>query len=913
MDSIQPHEFETSAEGRMSGPPTFAHLSPGARAVWAKSGVEGGHGLLAHMLDAAAVAERIASREPSSALEWAANELGLPVSSEAARMLGYLVGLHDIGKATIGFQRKWDAGLEADLAAGLPFPRRLHHLDRHDVSTAHIAAARIGEQLAGTVAAHHGFHFLPRDLWNARLAGEPREWIQARDEILDRFAAALDIRADALDASRQYSPGFCEWLAGLTSTSDWIASSTLWFPLGERAGELKNHHRAALALADRALDGIGWPDSIPLLGDFEFDVTALLRRMSDGAIQQPRPLQAVSSALLERAIGPSLVIVEAPMGEGKTEFAFLAHLLLQRANGHRGFYVALPTQATGNAMFDRGLQFLQAFSAGQRLDLQLVHGTAMLDDRLVLLRGIGDPQRGTATEDIRSSEWFSQRRRALLSPYGVGTIDQALYATLNVKHHFVRLWGLANKVVILDEVHAYDTYTGGLLEALIRWLKTLGCSVVLMSATLPRERREALARAWDPSATLADDLPYPRTSVISRAGSNSSSYAARELPAIQVSGMDEDTAAIAGLVLDEIREGGCAAIIANTVDRAQEIYRRLKDGVDDSTMLLLFHARYPAAERAGKERQVLQHFGQHGVRPARAILVATQVAEQSLDIDFDLMVSDLAPVDLLLQRAGRLHRHGRSRPSRHAVPRMVVAGLQRGAFPNLEETAWAYVYDAYLLGRTWAFASREQTWSLPGDIDRLVQLVYGDAPLPDELGSTERERIDTIALGQHLAEDQTLRQFAANAAIDARIGIPDAYVGKPHGREAGEALGSDNRTRFGAESVNAVPIYLVDGEWRLELDGQSLDPGSRPDDATARRILSRVVRLSRLDVRAQLVREDPPRGWSEHPWLSDLRPLCLIDGQWHGARTTIRLDAELGVIYERRAGPLEPAPKEGAL
>ena len=193
------------------------------------------------------------------------------------------------------------------------------------------------------------------------------------------------------------------------------------------------------------------------------------------------------------------------MGEGKTELAFLAHLRLQAANGHRGLYVALPTQATGNALFKRALKFLESFIEGHA-DVQLVHGGASMNEdaqqlRAINLHGIDQNK----DETLSASAWFSQRRRPLLSPYGVGTVDQALYATLNVKHHFVRLWGLSNRVVVLDEVHAYDTYTTGLIAALLQWLKALGSSVVLMSATLPMARRNELIRAWGLNAHQIPD------------------------------------------------------------------------------------------------------------------------------------------------------------------------------------------------------------------------------------------------------------------------------------------------------------------------------------------------------------------------------------------------------------------------
>ncbi len=351
-------------------------------------------------------------------------------------------------------------------------------------------------------------------------------------------------------------------------------------------------------------------------------------------------------------------------------------------------------------MFGRALTFLENFLPDTPLDMQLVHGSASLAERIPRLRGID----ASTQESIETSAWFSQRKRALLSPYGVGTIDQALFATLHVKHHFVRLWGLANRVVVLDEVHAYDTYTAGLIEALLSWLKTMNCSVVLMSATLPEKRRAAFLKAW--GAEQVPEMAYPRVLVAGRDGVAGEHVPSRPLAPIAVSALPDDLETIAVAALQQLSGDGCGVVIVNTVQRAQALYSRLKNEIDKGTDLLLFHARYPADERSEREQLVLEKFGGGETvhRPGRALLVATQVVEQSLDIDFDFMITDLAPVDLLLQRAGRLHRHERKRPRQHTKPQLMVAGFQHDRMPELKQTAWGFVYDPYVLYRTWAIA-----------------------------------------------------------------------------------------------------------------------------------------------------------------------------------------------------------------
>lgn len=883
----------------------FDDLTAACRAVWAKSGNSQGHGLLAHMLDVAAVAETIVRRESPRTRAWVANAFGL-ADEAAPRWLAAICGLHDFGKAIPGFQSKWLGGQNADEIAGLRFaPSVSLNATRHDLASAVLLRSGLARHFPGSpwiatitqaLGAHHGYFPRQQEIIGAKPIGEGREWAEARARLLDAYLAAiLPDEPPAIDAIAL--PAIA-WLAGLTSVADWIGSNQDWFPPGERAEILAGHYAKALELAEQALDDIGWPGYRPMYrGDANTD--ALIGRILGRTEAPPvaRPLQLAADRLLRNTDGPVLMIVEAPMGEGKTELAFLAHLRLQAANGHRGLYVALPTQATGNAMFDRALTFLKNFSPDIELDIQLVHGGAMLDERIHQLRGVN----ASEDESIASSAWFSQRKRPLLSPYGVGTIDQALFATLHVKHHFVRLWGLANRVVVLDEIHAYDTYTSGLIEALLRWLKAMNCSVVLMSATLPAKRRAAFLQAW--GADDGPDIGYPRVLLASNTGIQCEHIPCRLLAPISVAGMPEDLDCLAAAAMEALSGGGCGVVIVNTVQRAQELYSRLKDKIatafGDDAQLLLFHARYPADERGEREKLILSRFGRgdNARRPTRALLIATQVVEQSLDIDFDFMITDLAPVDLLLQRAGRLHRHERQRPEVHAEPRLIVAGLQRDRMPELKETAWGFVYDPYVLYRTWAIAGAEPVWRLPEDIDRLVQAVYANDPFAAEDREEYLKTLDQ-ALGTHLALVQEQRRQAMNVALDANAELSNAYVATPRANEEGEGDGLRVVTRLGEDSLTVVPI-LANGEgWRLFATDDAFDPDAEPGPALAQYIYRRQVRLSRKDIVKALRTQPIPKAFESHPLLRNLRPLVFSDGIADFDRLRVRLDTELGITFE---------------
>jgi CRISPR-associated endonuclease/helicase Cas3 len=826
------------------------------------------------MLDVAAVAEAIIKRESVETRQWAADAFGLSIA-ELPRWLAAFAGLHDFGKAIPGFQAKWPDGQQADEKAGLGFtPSVSLNAVRHDLASAVLLRAELAQHFPSSswihavtqaLGAHHGYFPRQQEMREAKPIGEGGEWAEARAQLLDTYLSIL--QPDEPGTPEEITLPAAAWLAGLASVADWIGSNQDWFPPGERADLIVGHYDKSCELAQQALDEIGWPGFRPLLAqDANTDtlVTRILDRTSDPVAA--RPLQ----------------------------LAFLAHLRLQATNGHRGLYVALPTQATGNAMFDRALTFLKSFSSDIHLDIQLVHGGAMLDERVHRLRGVN----ASEGESIASSAWFSQRKRPLLSPYGVGTVDQALFAALHVKHHFVRLWGLANRVVVLDEIHAYDTYTSGLIEALLRWLKAINCSVVLMSATLPAKRRATFLRAW--GGDDGPDIAYPRVLLADGEGVQGEHVPCRPLDPITVAHIPEGLDELVTAAMEGLSGGGCGVVIVNTVQRAQDLYSLLKDKIGaafgNDAQLLLFHARYPADERSERENLVLGKFGrgEHARRPTRALLIATQVVEQSLDIDFDFMITDLAPMDLLLQRAGRLHRHERQRPAAHAAPRLVVAGLQPDRMPELKETAWGFVYDPYVLYRTWAIAGAEPVWRFPEDIDRLVQAVYGDDPFAAEEREAYLKTLDQ-ALGVHLALIQEQRRQAMNVALDAEAELANAYD-KPRANEEGDGLRVV--TRMGENSLTVVPV-LADGKgWRLFVTDAHFDPNAEPGPALAQYIYRRQVRLSRKDLVKALLAQPIPKAFELHPLLHNLRPLIFTDGSADFDRLRVRLDPELGITFE---------------
>ncbi|MGH7297917.1 MAG: CRISPR-associated helicase Cas3', partial [Polyangiaceae bacterium] len=416
---------------------------------------------------------------------------------------------------------------------------------------------------------------------------------------------------------------------------------------------------------------------------------------------------------------------------GKTEAALLLYETLA-ARGATGLYFALPTQATSNQILGRVQRFLESAYPGEVHELHLVHGDAGLSERYERLkerafsvRSVDGPARGEG--GAVADSWFSRSKRALLAPVAVGTVDQALLGVLGVRHAFLRLHALAGKVVVIDEVHAYDTYTSGLLARLLAWLRALGTTVVLLSATLPASRRAALTRAF--GGTAPQPCPYPRLTTVTGGRSFTETFVPKREPK-SVHVRWRDGATLPEALATRLERGGCVAWIVNTVRAAQQTYRTLRrlkaDGViREGVAIDLIHARFPFDARAARERAAEIQFGPDGAkRPDAAILVGTQVLEQSLDLDFDLMITELAPVDLVLQRAGRLHRHVRPKELRGAFPEAEL-WVQR---PDDEDGASGpsfgaskFIYAESVLLRSWLALRARDTILLPTDIEPLIE------------------------------------------------------------------------------------------------------------------------------------------------------------------------------------------------
>ncbi len=644
------------------------------------------HPLPLHSLDVAAVGVELLQRMP--ALRALVGQRMQVRAEHAEAWLAFWLCLHDLGKFAESFQSQCPDVFMAQRGRP-PNPTKQYTL-RHDSLGMLFWKEVLREQLIQEE------WFGPRsedladglDCWARACTGHhgqpPAEgdtWTQHFDQVADRDAAlafAGEVRHAFIDSELTAAIGaqpptqflaasqeLSWWLAGVAVLADWLGSNTTFFEYrtGPRTfAEYWPHARrqAALALAASGVTAQASAAEMPFGRLFP-------------AIARPSPLQAWASRV-PLATGPQIHLLEDVTGAGKTEAALmLTHRLLATGRAD-GFFVALPTMATANAMYGRIAATYSRLFANPA-SLVLAHGQSFLVDGFahsVLPEGQpeGDTRQIDDTASARCTAWLADHnKRALLSPAGVGTIDQALLAVLHSKHQSLRLLGLLRKVLVIDEVHACDTYMQGVLAVLLRFHARAGGSAVLLSATLPQAMKQALLRAFaqgrGEAVPRAISSAYP---LATRWPADDDGSLAQEALAtradVQRRVNVHNTACVSEVhaaITTALAAGQCVCWVRNTVADALTAYAHFQPGLAEGAALL-FHARFALHDRLAMEQGVLASFGKGSTAAQRAgkLLVATQVVEQSLDVDFDLVITDLAPIDRIIQRAGRLRRHRRA-------------------------------------------------------------------------------------------------------------------------------------------------------------------------------------------------------------------------------------------------------------
>lgn len=780
-------------------------------------------------------------------------ELVADLGSERAAvgLVSFLAMIHDVGKASPAFEVQCDylcdrvrehglrvdeqffachkeerAGYRHELVGYQSvcqwFNRRGYQTDEESMANG----------IAYVVGGHHGTcvtadkkRLLGKAEAKHYLGGQA--WDDVRQDIINWAAEETDF-ATTLHLLDDH-PLRCRTqilLTAIVIISDWIASDSWLFPLN--SSEVDEQCFDAFERARQAW----WQLNLPRPWQVSLEEStpdALFAERFDIPGAHLRPVQREAVRLAQTMPSPGLMIIEANMGEGKTEAALLSAEILAGRFGRGGVYYGLPTQTTANAMFHRTLGWIGRLPAPEQGTLGSVflsHGKREQNEEYFNLtertsaanafemrngeyivddedRTGGDGASNGFEPSIEAvvNSWLSGRKRGNLSDFVLGTIDQILMMSLQCKHLVLRHLAFAGKVIILDEVHSNTAYMNVYLETTLSWLGVYGAPVIMLSATLPQARREAFLEAYrrgaaartdaqhEPEQSLMDFLTA-RKSVIQtestsrRQSSDTGSEAVRRCgkvldtryPLISyVSGGEEprsiapkpsgressvlvqriadDDETLVQLLRDKLATGGCAVVVRDTVQRAQHTYDVLKKAFGDAMDVSLDHARYMACDRSAIDTRLMERFGKDSTPATRqGIVVATQVVEQSLDVDFDLMVTDIAPADLILQRAGRLHRHCRgegecNRPEPLRQAQLYISGMESCDIeqPPVFAKSIESVYEQFFLMRTAALMglcdSEPVTLRLPQDIPQLVQGVYDvDRDCcPDAWHSNERD------------------------------------------------------------------------------------------------------------------------------------------------------------------------------
>lgn len=705
-----------------------------------------------HCLDVAAALEALLITRP----HWltALAELAGLDSAEVRRRLLLVAALHDLGKFADNFQTKAD-----DPALHFDHQRKLSRDGHGSVGLALWRKARLTPALDDWMQAatsHHGAPVEPCQ--NLAEALTP----QTRQDAQDFAQAILDLFGDQFgppappQPGRNPSRGRDRWLvAGLVILADWIGSNREWFPFTAPHHSLAEYwqmtrHNAASALQQARLAEATAAD--------RFDLQTVL-----GTDFPPTPLQDWTQQQTPQG-GGHLYIIEDLTGAGKTEAALiLAHRLMQ-AQAAEGIYWALPSMATANGLYRRletTYQKLFAPSPDQvRPSLVLAHSARDLNTRFQLsIDAPHSPAPNGPEEDVTAEASCAafiaeDRKKTFLAQVGVGTLDQALLAVLPVRHQSLRLAALARRVLVIDEAHAYDAYMNEGLETLLRFQKTLGGSAIVLSATLTREQRGKLVTAFGGNAQSLTSQDFPLTTHVHGAATEETAQVSqrgtrRDLPFVR---LDHPQRAIDALI-EQAKAGYCGVYIRNTVSEAMAAYQQLQARWPQT---MLFHARFCLGDRLRREEDVLNRFGRDSSQDQRAgwILVATQVVEQSLDLDFDAMATDLCPMDLLIQRAGRLHRHSH-RPARPDPVLWVVGG------PPAENAAVGWYGDLFPKGQ-YVYPDVGQLWRtmrVLHDLNGLPQRSRSPRALIEPVFGTGR--IDhPAALDRASQEAESIRQAA---------------------------------------------------------------------------------------------------------------------------------------------------------
>ena len=857
--------------------------------LWAKTGSEEtpsrGLSLPQHMTDAGSVAAELWDKWLFPGTKQRIMELLNLTQDEAKSFACWVAATHDMGKATPEFAGQLDSRGKEELRVfrdrieehKFNFPLHLTTPPAgtrcpHSTYSQSIIIKLLTERytddvetaktIASIAGAHHGVpaeYFPETGRACAIFEGLNDKWHQAWQELFEMTLeqTGADQVLKKLMSGTKIPVSVQLYLTGLVIMADWIASNPEYFPMGTFSVEAQhgrlNQGWEALGLEHPWAAHIENSDTSDLYSSrFSWENPTL------------RPMQEVVVEAARSMKGGGMMCIEAPMGQGKTEAGLIAAEILAQETGRSGLAFAAPTQVTSNALFDRVKAWAQGPAGGSEPHTMFLgHAKNQQQDSFRYLQradifdseaDVEGKQSIRPNTSVARHSWIGGRKRGILSTFVVCTIDQILMMALQSRHVMLRHLGLGSKVVIIDEVHAYDAYMGVYLKEALHWLGQMNAPVILMSATLPAHVRTSLMESYAEGLEIQDstewdfddfdsesvtepslDLDYPVIYTLTA----EDGYTPRKW---QVTAPEEQvTISIRQIgdeftdfdkVLEPLESGhGCAAVICNTVGRAQNAYEHLraKFGAD----VMLTHSRFTSKHRAEKEADLVSQLGKGAHRgdgrPERLIVVGTQVIEQSLDLDFDVMVTDFAPVDLVLQRLGRLHRHERDdseRPSEYRSPICYVRGVeifgsetQVPEFPKGSRS----VYEPAILLSSYAqllpyFDGK--ALRIPADMSELVQKAYEDTPkYPDAWNDAYQEAREEFNKNWETAERRAQSYLLKHPGAQTQTVMADVmnnYINTKNGTLSEDQIG-EARVRDSDASLEVIAIVVErDGDGYID-------------------------------------------------------------------------------------------------
>ncbi len=731
-----------------------------------------------HLIDVAGTIRKMIS-------EWVADSTitatGL-CEETVEKIAVFIAAIHDIGKAVSFFQQLLvlkDPKYRQKLTdAGILLKESYNGKTNH-AWTGHDILKKLGinNTFAAVCGAHHGIPYQPSgnniarnrsliDLWPDNIYGSihPPEDVKKtfEDEWINILEAALEYSGLSPEEAEKVnlSVEAQNIIAGIVICADWIASNKECFPYTEddlTPEEIKIRIETGWDIAD-----------LPK----KFHAETFFMTENDFINRfgfQPNSMQKAVIDIVNSARKPGLYLLNIPTGLGKTEAALAMTEILCARFGCGGSFCGLPSQATANGIFERYSGWAESLAKDTKVKstIRLAHGATALNDNYAKYASTND-----ADEDgLIINPWFSGNHKTLLSDFIVGTVDQMLMMSLKKKYYMLKHLGLTGKVVIIDECHAYSAHMGEYIEESLSWCGAYGIPVILLSATLQQAKRVSFIEAYKKSfmkysAIGPDDEIFEQEEWRTSLGYPSITWTEGgsvyqkdiEIPndiKKEITLIREDEENIVEILNDKLSDGGCAAIITNTVKKAQEVKSRLKAAFSDKK-IFLYHSRFTSSARARKEALILNMLGKRSNNRNGIILIGTQVLEQSLDYDVDIMISQICPIDLLVQRIGRLFRHSvhdPQRPEKLKRPTCYIFNADKGT---------KMVYCKYLTNMTEKILPDKIL--IPNDTPGLIEAVYGTE---DKTVDGYEEYLKKIKDEKALAKRHTLsRRNVKNKLID---------------------------------------------------------------------------------------------------------------------------------------------------